>query len=65
MSAEEIIKNESEKIVAKTKEKMAQEGGTMTEKEEIYFRMGIAYGVIVSGLALTNIDANELVFKGE
>lgn len=65
MSAEEIIKNESEKIVAKTKEKMAQEGGTMTEKEEIYFRMGIAYGVIISGLALTNIDANELVFKGE
>lgn len=61
--AEEIIKIETEKRINQFKEEAKRKGLELTEREEMYFRMGIGYGIPIAGIALANIDAFELVFK--
>jgi hypothetical protein len=58
MSAEEVIKTETEKQITNIKEKMKKSGYELSHSEETYFRMGIKYGIIIAGLALakTEID---------
>lgn len=61
--AEEIIKIETEKRINQFKEGAKIKGLELTEREEMYFRMGIGYGIPIAAIALANIDASELVFK--
>lgn len=60
---EEIIKNKTEEHVNELKEKLRQNGTTLSNMDEMYFRMGIAYGITIAGLGLVNIESNKLVLK--
>ena len=45
---------------------MEDKGGSLGALEELYFKMGVSYGISIAGLALVNIDAaNLLINKGD
>lgn len=60
---EEVIKKETEKRVNELKEKLIQNGSSLSNMDELYLRMGIAYGISIAGLGLVNIDAYKLTVK--
>ena len=64
MSTEEFIKYKTDEYFNNIKEKSKEKSVYLVPMEELYFKMGVAYGVSMAGLALVNIDTNNLI-KGE
>lgn len=63
MNTEEIIKNKTDEYINNLKEDYMKKGLFITERDEMYLRIGIAQGICISGLALVNIESDKLIFK--
>ena len=63
MSIEENIKSETDIRFNQIKEAMKDKGVTLGPSEELYFKMGVSYGISIAGLALVNINAGDLLLK--
>lgn len=63
MSMEEVIKYETNKRFNDLKEGAKAKGLILGEMEELYFKMGVAYGISIAGIALVNVDGNKLISK--
>ena len=60
MNMNETIKYETEKRVNQFKEQAKAKGLNFTAMEEMYFKMGISYGIAIAGIGLANFDGTEL-----
>lgn len=65
MTMEEVIKYETEKRFNDLKIRAQAQGLIVGEKEELYFKTGVAYGISIAGLALVNVDSQKLLKQGE
>ena len=61
MSVEEFVKAKTEEMVQMYKDKFASTGSPMSERDEIFFRNGIATGIQVSSLSLLQIDCKGIL----
>ena len=52
MSIDENIKIETDKRLNELKQRAAEKGIVLSAMEEIYFKMGIKYGIMIAGLSL-------------
>lgn len=55
---EQVIKEKTEEIVNKMKEKLKENGHIMDDFEEMIFRSGISHGLMIGGLALVNTPSD-------
>ena len=60
MNVNETIKYETEKRINQFKEGAKAKGIPLTAMEEMYFKMGISYGIAIAGIGLANFDGAEL-----
>lgn len=63
MSFEEVVKYQTDKRINEYKEKAKAKGLILSELDETYFRMGVAFGIAIAGLGLGNFDGTVLVNK--
>ena len=56
MNVEELVKKHTDDKVEQLKKRMINRGVAMTENEEMIFRMGIKYGMVIGGLILVDIS---------
>lgn len=61
MSNEEFIKEKTEELVNKYKNGFKLQGVDMGERDELFFRNGIASGIQIASLALLNIKCNDIL----
>ena len=55
---EELIRNKSNKIIKDLREKMKSKGAELTPDMEYFIRIGMGYGITISGLALGNLPVD-------
>ena len=63
MITEEFIKNKINKTIIDLKEKAKLRGITISEKDELLLRTGIEYGIQIAGLALVNINIDNITIN--
>lgn len=63
MSFEEVVKYQTDKRINEYKERAKAKGLILSELDETYFRMGVAYGLAIAGMGLANFDGAILVNK--
>jgi triosephosphate isomerase len=61
MSINEFIKEKTEEMVEKYKAGFLKGGSPITERDETFFRNGIANGLMIAGLSLVNADYNDIL----
>lgn len=55
---EETIKQETDRLINNLKVQSMAKGLFISEKDEMYLRMGISYGISISAMALAKVDGN-------
>jgi len=61
MSIEEIIEARVEEIIEKYRNGFQLNGNAMSERDEVFLRNGIANGIVIAGLALTNTNCDNIL----
>ena len=61
MNINEFIKEKTEEMVDKYKAGFLKNGSPMTERDETFFRNGIANGLMIAGLSLVNTDCKDIL----
>lgn len=64
-SMEKVIKEETDKIVEKYKERFAKEGGNFSGVLEYIFRSGISYGIYIASMALAKAPVDVTIVDQE
>ena len=55
---EELIRNKSNEIIEDLRERMKSKGLELTSDMEYYIRIGMGYGITISGLALNHLPSH-------
>ena len=58
MSAEKIIKTETDKFVRSFRRKAIQKGTNLSSSDEMLLRAGVQYGIYIAGCALIAAELN-------
>ena len=58
---EEFIKEQTDRWVDKYKAGFAAKGSCMSERDELFFRNGIASGISIASLTLANIKGEDII----
>lgn len=58
MQAEEIIKNNTDKMVKRFRETLLNQGIELTNEKECIFREGISFGISISSILLSSIPVD-------
>ena len=61
MTTEEFIKAQTDKVVDNFKIGFIANGSHMSERDELFFRTGIANGISLASLVLSNIKADAIL----
>ena len=61
MSVESIIEERVNEVIAKYKAGFRLNGSPMSERDETFFRNGIANGIVIAGLGLTNTNCDAIL----
>lgn len=62
---EKYIKEKSEEMINKLRKDFDQRGINFTKENEMFFRIGMPYGIRLSSLALTNIPFDITAMRSE
>ena len=60
MDFKDLIKEKTDVMVESYKAKFSAIGQPMTERDELFFRNGIANGISIAGLALVSTDISDI-----
>ena len=61
MTTEEFIKEQTNRLVDKYKAGFEANGSHMSERDELFFRNGVANGISIASLALANIKGDDII----
>ena len=61
MKLEEFIKEQTDRLVDKYKAGFEANGSRMSERDELFFRNGIANGISIASLALANVKGEDII----
>lgn len=58
---EEVVREETEKVVNRVKEKCKTNNITFENRDELMLKTGIAYGIMIAGLSITQINLDSSI----